>query len=422
MLTPISSYSPSLDSSRQSSSLPNSNGFSGLLIKSNIAVNEGHQRDSFEIFNAILQKAYRKIAFNPVDNTSRPTETIHGFSSPSQSELSDYESVDKISSQQAADTILKFIGNRIRSDASNGASQEQLLERLDQGLQGFIQGFDEAKEQIEALGLLTPELSGEINDTFERVTSGVEQLRERIIDKTSSVDDNNDVEDNFITTATSRVRLAAETSESSSFSLALTTQDGDLVTIDISRASQSSFSAGFENSSNGSSLLINQQSSSSASFSLNVTGELDEGELNAINQLLQDVDAIANDFFGGRFEQAFELAVELDINREELSSLNLQLQKTTTTRALAEYQSTAQNNLPSADAPQTSTTSPFSELTHLLDSLESILEEAKKFSEPLQLINDLSAGLENINYLKQEQNTDISLFNKLESLISQFEI
>ncbi len=378
-----------------------------------------HQRDSFEIFNAILQRGYNQILFKPGNESSTNLQ-------PTQPELGEYgsagfQNVERISSQQAADTILNFITSRIQSDAANGASQDELLQRLDQGLQGFIKGFNEAKDQIEALGLLTPDLSDEINNTFERVTAGIEQLRESIIGDVADDEPSEVIGDINRSSNLSRLRLEAQTAESSSFSLSLTTQDGDQVTIDISRASQSSFSANFESDADGSSLSINQQNSSSSSFNLNVTGELDEGELAAIDQLLQDVDAIANDFFGGRLDQAFELALELDINREELSSLNLQLQKTTTSQALAEYQTTAQNNLSSSGVGSSQpVTSPFAELNQLIDFVQDLSDKAGKFAQPTRLIEDLANGVSSIGY--QEQNNVVNLGEKLNELISQFEL
>jgi len=371
------------------------------------------QSGGFEVFNAILQRAYQNLA--------APLQI-------GEYELDNPQIEGTISSQQAADTVLNFITQRIQADAAGGASEDELLTRLEQGLNGFIQGFNEAKEQIEALGLLTPTLSEEINDTYERVTNGISQLRESIIGEAGTEDsnaDNNEITntgliDDLNASGINRLRLASQSSESSSFSLSLTTQDGDQVTIDISRASQSSFNAAFDRNGSSSSLSVNQQSSSSSSFSLNVTGELDEDELTAINQLLQDVDAIATDFFNGQYEEAFALALELDIDREELSGLNLQLQKTTTRRALASYQSTAQNDLPSFDAAPT--VSPFEELNQLIESVENILEEARRFNSPLQLVSDLANGVNQISDLENPQIHNSGLADRINALVSLFDL
>ncbi len=418
MLAPLAPSTSLLNRGNHFNTLPsNSGGFASRATFSggiNFAENR-HQREAFEIFNAILQRGYGQILSNPSNDALASTQFP-------QSDLTKYapaglQSVEKISSQQAAGTILDFITHRIQSDAANGASQEQLLQRLEQGLQGFIEGFNDARDQIEALGLLTPELSDEINDTFERVTSGIEQLRESIVgDESAGIGDINR------STNLSRLRLDSRTTESSSFSLSLTTQDGDQVSIEISHASQSSLAAYFERNNNGSSLSISQQNHSSSSFNLHVIGELDEGELEAINQLLQDVGAIANDFFGGRLDQAFEQALDLNINREELSSLNLQLQKTTTRQALAAYQTTAQNGLSAANESQSEPVSPFADLNQLISILQDLSDKAGKFARPLRLIEDLANGVSSISHQRNEPNNIFDLGEKLNELISQFEL
>lgn len=421
MFTPLSSITQQLD---QFSIKPTKfDSFSsGTDIKGNVGfASQHHKVNSFEIFNAVLQKAYRHMAFNPGNDSSPSGQTTRPFERENlpvlvgrdiaNNGITKYERVDKISSQQAADTILNFITQRIELDKANGANQDQLLERLDQGLKGFIKGFNEAKDQIEGMGLLTSDLSEEINDTFAQVTNGIEQLRERITGINS--------DNNLTTTDVSRVRLAGQTYESTSFSLSLTTQDGDEITIEVSRSNQSRFSATQNSNGNSSSLNIKQQSTSSSSFNLIVNGELDDDELAAINQLLQDVDAIATDFFAGRFDEAFAQASELDINREELSSLNLQLQKTTTTKALASYQTTSQNGLSSGSI---NSSSPFLELDHLLDGIQNILEQAKKFEEPLQLLDQLSAGVSRISHQDNQQYDVATLGDQLSSLISQFDL
>ena len=396
-----------------SNAFGNSKGISGLLNSHN----NHQQSDSFAIFTAVLKEAYQKIAFSPqapvANESTRPPE-IAEYS------LTDFNPVGKISSKQAAQNILGFISGRLRSDAASGAEPEQLLQRLDEGLDGFIKGFNEAKDIIEGLGLLTPELSSEINDTFERVTSGIEHLRERITKHANSSENQLDgIGDINRGDNVSKLELSAQHSESSSFSLSLTTQDGDQVSIEISRSNQSSFSSALNQGGSSSSYAISQQQSSSSSFSLNVIGELDDDELAAIDELLQNVEAIANNFYSGRLDQAFDLASELEIDRDELSSLNLQLQKTTTTQALASYQTNSQNELPSSNDSGQVQLNPGIQLEQLLNDIQGLLSKAHEFDHPLQLVNDLSSGVEQVY---QPPATGDNLTNKLNSLISQFSL
>jgi hypothetical protein len=129
---------------------------------------------SFVVFNDILQKSYQKMLFNPEKVDKNPSI------SPAKADLSDYQNVEQISSQQSANTILNFIKQRLTLDQLEGADKQSLFERLEQGQQGFVKGFNEAKQIIDDLGLLTPELLEEIDDTYRLVFEGLIQLKEDI--------------------------------------------------------------------------------------------------------------------------------------------------------------------------------------------------------------------------------------------------
>lgn len=386
--------------------LTNTPRFSNQRGVANLQQNPNSSRDSvsssFELFNSILQKAYKKIAFPAINGASQNL--------PTQSAASQYtlpgSSVDA-GAQQASSTILGFIQQRLNADIASGADDQALQDRLQQGLNGFIKGFNEAKDQLQQLGLLTPDLSQQINQTYDLVLGGIDNIAQQLF--------SGDV------AASSELLIAAESAQSSSFSLALTTQDGDQVNIDIFHSSQSSFSARYANQGGVSLLETNQQSLSLGAFNLNVIGELDDEELTAINQLLQDVGNIADDFFAGRLEQAFELAVNLDIDRSELNSLNLELQKTTTVKALAAYESNSQVGL------NDNLASPFAELTQLLDNLDNVLAEARKFAEPLLLIDEVASGVSQLiteeKLVENNSTIDLNDFNNmLNQLISQFKL
>ena len=273
----------------------------------------------FELFNSLLQKSYQRLA----DKMSRPigaqANSLPEYARP-------FEPTEKITSQRAAGNILKFMEGRLKADLANGASQNELLNRLEQGREGFIKGFNEAKQTIESLGLLTPQLESEITDTYQRVMQGLDNFKGRIEDHFAEQSLPTEQIQPVGGPTLGRVQLAG--SQSASFSLELITQDGDKVTIEIEKSNQFAGEAALTQDGDNTSFNINQQSSSSSRYSLNVQGEIDEAELASINQLLADVDLIANDFYQGRLDQAFASALELDIDREQLSSLNLEMQKT----------------------------------------------------------------------------------------------
>ncbi len=392
------------------SSLLSKEGLSGLLPKTgqfakgtqaDLKNNSATQnRDSFALFNKVLQQAYQRLSENQFSKFSgQPSESNAQLASP-YAKVS--PSNDKITSDQAAGNILDFITQRLKSDAAQGASKEALVERLEQGLSGFIEGFNEAKEQIEALGLLTPKLAEEIGETYKKVTEGIDALRNQINDGSLLTNKPKS------TTALNRASISGSASEQETFSLSLVTQDGDRVNIEIAKASQSSFAA----NSGAEQINLGYQTSSSKLFELSVEGELDEEELGAINDLLQDVQGIASEFYQGDLDDAFSLAQELQIDRDQLSSLNLELTKTTTTKAVAAYES-AGGGSPSL---------PFQSLQQLFDRVETLLDNARKFSEPLSLLDDVVSAVEQLGFAQNNQQGADDLKNNLNDLISKFEL
>lgn len=178
MATPISSVNSLISSLKVL--LPSPGNSNNPFTQATETVNRGNTNyfnanKSFVVFNDILQKSYQKILFNPEKVSANPTN------SAATADLSVYQSVEKISSQQAANTILNFIQQRVTLDKLEGADNQALLERLEQGQQGFEKGFNEAKQIIDDLGLLTPELLEEINKTYSLVTEGLIQLRADIL-------------------------------------------------------------------------------------------------------------------------------------------------------------------------------------------------------------------------------------------------
>jgi len=387
------------------------------------------ERDSFTLFTSVLKQSYRKILFEP--QSASQTKPFEFGSDSSTPKLEGYSSVpvdsQKISARQAAGNILEFITERIQSDAASGADKESLLSRLDAGLSGFEKGFNEAKEQIEALGLLTPDLESEITDTYNLVTQGIENLRDVINGESSGT---SGLENGVIDAggapisqvgSTQSTSIELERFRESNFSFEVTTQDGDVVTIDINRVKQARFSATQTDGEGGSSLQVTGERYHSNTFELTVNGELDEGELNAINSLLEEIDGIATDFYKGNLQQAFDSASELTLNKEELSSLNLELKQTTVVKAIASYQSSPQSDLTPIDSSEQQDVKT---LRELLESVGEIVKHARTFAQPFKLLENVFELVTPAGGETRPVETDAlpNLAKLVQDLASQFEL
>lgn len=85
------------------------------------------------------------------------------------------------SAADVAGTVLGFIQLRLEQEAAAGADPERLANLMEQARSGIEKGYGEAREQIEALGLMNPKLASEIDDGFNRIQNGLDKLAERFL-------------------------------------------------------------------------------------------------------------------------------------------------------------------------------------------------------------------------------------------------
>lgn len=298
----------------------------------------------------------------------------------------------------AANNILGFIGARLRLDVSEGASEEQLASRLEAGLSGFVQGYQEAYDQLSGMGFLYPEVETAIEKTFTDVLDGIDELaeelgisspvteelrqsqtdrREAFVPAEPSVADAlaSEVEDPVAqapqglirsllpeapsefaqqNTEAANLKNLIEASsfdyrerESRSFSFSLKTQDGDSVVIKAAYASSALLEGQSVNYTFGEGQTVSGSFRAASGFYLDVRGELDEEELLAIEDLLTQVREVSDQFFAGDIQAAFDSAVDLGFNSEEIAQFSLRLRY----QYSAAYRETTESYSPSKSSP-----------------------------------------------------------------------
>ena len=287
----------------------------------------------------------------------------------------------------AANTILAFIQQQLAADLVEGADNVSLQSRLQAGLDGFMQGYREAANELGGLTGLPPEVVAQIEKTFNDVLQGVSDIAAKLglqdptvdlerkaavvepslapasgdigaatselslaetfaslLDKlrlnpeiealktllqASETFYSKDVSTNSSDSSSDRLSTSApqlgaildqESSSSRLFNLQLVTADGDKVNIrsygDYGQRSQTSEGASQYNE------------SSLSRFKLTVEGDLDTEELKAINALLGRVTDVAETFFSGDITAAFDQALELGIESDEIARFAVNLQQT----------------------------------------------------------------------------------------------
>ncbi len=337
---------------------------------------------------------------------------------------------------QAASNILSFIGLRLEQDLADGATPEELASRLQAGYEGFVQGYQEAYEQLSASGLLTPEVEDAISQTYEQVLAGIDALAEELgvespvkespvkegpvsepveevaeapaetgnlasqsglqspQDLFASLTEElaNPAEDLVKMMDASLLdysKLDYQTNAERDFSFKLRTQDGDFVK--ITAGASISESGSYRDGSS-----VSGSYAESSRFSLSVEGQLDEGELAAINDLLSQVGDLSEAFFAGDIEQAFNMALEIGFDENEIAQFSLSLNQSVETKVQAVYQ-----NVESPDVA----------LNNDQDYAKSALEDAKNneirlLSSFIDMLQDVAEKAEALGF----ERSDISRF------------
>lgn len=276
-----------------------------------------------------------------------------------------------LSAEQAASNILGFIERQLQRDIADGATNEELESRLQAGLEGFKKGFNEAKEKLEALNMLTDEVAADIGKTYQLVTRGIDDFYEQygLTQAEPQLSDESVALQGVL-------RADYEYASAQSFSFTLKTQEGDRVTIQASASRGES--AGFvQGDSEGG---FSYASVSSSRYQLTVQGDLNDDELVAIGQLLEQVNQLADEFFTGDLPTAFEYASSLGYDAEQISGFALNLTRVEIQKASVAYQPTP------GTQDLTSRLKPVGEF---IQQLSHTLEVADRFADPEGLLQQI---------------------------------
>jgi hypothetical protein len=326
------------------------------------------------------------------------------------------------SSQQSADTIINFISGRLEALASSGADNKAIESAYNQAVKGFQQGLQEAKDILQGVQMMTDDVSGGIDVTERLVNEGLAVLREKFISarqpseptpqpapavvskvvkayqqqstevnrysENTITGNNNSASDNLRATAST---YAESYRRNDAVELSVRTLDGDLVTLSFSSAiatDRSASLAGIQSAKSSAAMLTYQRSASvSSNFSMRVEGELDNGEMEALNSLLTDVSALSDEFFNGDFDKAFELAMNFQMDGSEFSSMALDITRSTRASITESYAAVA-----GQQSGQSAPASNAEDLESLVERLLAMIEKASNFNNPHTLFADVLAN------------------------------
>ena len=285
--------------------------------------------------------------------------------------------------EKVAGRILGFIEQRLQTEQASGADPAKLQSVLEQARSGVEKGFAEARQILDGMGVLQGKVASDIDDTYRKIQDGFSALDQRFNPPASSGNA-------AVAVAAYSERFAAK---AETFDLQITTRDGDRLSISIAQASAnwSQSRAAASSNGNASALVASTQSGSMqiGAWQVSVEGELDADELGALEKLFGQVQELSNSFYSGDMAGAFDRAMALEMDGEQLASLSLNLTQTTMRQATDAYSAVAQTGGQTASAVNSSL---IDYAQGLLDALRSASQVSEEGSAKGTLLDLLKGG------------------------------
>lgn len=291
---------------------------------------------------------------------------------------------DDYTSDKVAGRILDFVGGRIQAEAANGADPEKLQKMLDQARQGVEKGFAEAKKILQGMGVLGGKIASDIEDTFQRVQDGLAKIGSTYGLGNAPAGDTSSVSSAAASASTSTL-----VARSSTFDMEVTTREGDKLKISIAQASanwsstSASASSTRTSGNGGTSTSTSAQASASSGslqiggWSVQIEGNLNDDEKAALTDLLGQVQDISSKFYSGDLSGAFDRALALNMNGDQLASMSLNLSQTTYAQATSTYGAVSEEGGQPASAVNTSLRDYAKGLLDAMKSAAGVSDDAK---------------------------------------------
>jgi hypothetical protein len=383
-----------------------------------------------------------RIYTNSLNNTLEVDKRKPDFSAPdtkkTESSLFDFEEIAK--------NVLNFVGGAIKNAQNKGADEDKLNNLFEQASSGVLKGIKLAEQDL--AGFLNEEITNGINQSKSLIEDGIAKLKRDVFNPqalnlekptTSSVDSTSisyekkeSGELNIRTRDGDTVNITfedLEQFESSQRQVQQLAQQTELdkkavvaepvaviaepvnVPIDVNNAAVASAQTATpaDVDVDDSEVSINEADKAQPStdsiqqntifyqestFSFTVKGELDEDELKAIGQLVADANELAEEFFNGDIETAFNQALEIGFDEQELSSFALQLTKVENTAVIKAYETVSRFDSDNVENDPAKSVKPVADyldkLLNVLDGSRLRLEDSNSYDNIInELINKL---------------------------------
>jgi len=221
-------------------------------------------------------------------------------------------------------------------------------------------------------------------------------------------DDEQDHENNNIEYPKQSNGFLLNTSSQSSVesSINITTKEGDTVSLNFSRASNSEQT--FVNNSSG--FAYTSSSTSSVALNISIEGDLNHEEKKSIFKLVERIEEIVDKFNKRETQDALHKIQELNIKSEALSQFSFNYRQSTTQTALLAYQAVGDLAKPApaledivindASKPVATSAELVENINNVAHDVDEILEQENPFATLIGIFNE-------INKIKQPESASI---------------
>ncbi|KGK41892.1 hypothetical protein LH51_11320 [Nitrincola sp. A-D6] len=229
--------------------------------------------------------------------------------------------------EKVSDRISNFVAQGMEMARARGDSEEKVQAMYDRAMKGVEKGFEEAKDILSGLKMLEGKIADDVARTEELTFDKLRAL---------SPEQN---------TAMGLVSMSAAQrfERADSFELNITTREGDQVNIrfDRSEAFQSGMAAAVDGEGN-SAMVFDMSRTQSSGFSFAIEGDLNVDEIDSIQNLIRDVGQLADEFYHGDVQKAFEQVGGLSLDASQLNAFDLSMTRTEVRSMASQYQQTQQ--------------------------------------------------------------------------------
>ncbi|WP_111980078.1 DUF5610 domain-containing protein [Algibacillus agarilyticus] len=242
--------------------------------------------------------------------------------------------------EDVAKNVLNFVGGALTGAAKGGAKTEQLLQMLGEARKGVEKGIGDARKILGDSILPGGEIDEGIKKTNGLINFGFDRFEQQINDP--------DYNGAYRYEAVG-YQESIEISSEKTGNIEIQTNDGDVVTINFEslRAYNEKRKEEQTSEENAEGNLYTRSKEHSIEnyhndkFAFSVEGELDEAELKAVGDLINNISSLADEFYNGDVTAAYEKATELGFDQKEISNYAIELEMTNKVKVQQAYKQIA---------------------------------------------------------------------------------